>query len=146
MCEINRTMIGHVHIITRDGFICLFKRCMRDSGYISPISFTVEKGETLKDGASREVFEEAGISIQPQHILLTGHSFECSTPNKNLPIKGLSLLSIVQDLTLFRSKLKLNEELVDFMPCNFSNALNKIEMQEARSGLIYIASYLYSIS
>ena len=131
--------IVHLFILTKDGYILLFKG---DNGFWGPISGKIKRYETPIEAAIREAKEEIGFIIK--HVYLTGFLFHCTSP-KGKQICGITCFTFLPD-NIDHKSFTFNHEIskvVNVPKDKVLSVLRTLGFPEALSGLEYLmASHL----
>ena len=127
--------IVHVHLLKSDGRVVLFKR---HDHYWMPASGEVEKGETYVVAACRELWEETGLVIGPDRVMISDHTFTGISPNGK-SISGITCFAVLPED--FNESFRFNGELIDYEVLSPQEALGLLEvkgMDEAFEGLSFL--------
>ena len=133
LIEIWPVEIVHCHLFTYGRDVVVFTR---QNGYLGPVSGEVEIGETYIDAAVREVFEETGLRVRPDMVIMTDHTFSGVSP-KGKPIFGFTCFTFLPR-SFDPAQFRLNGELITYKILSLDEAIKLLAregMPEAKKGL-----------
>ncbi len=125
-----------VHIFKNGPLFCVFKMADSRGGFWQPVTGSVEKGESFREAAIREVFEETGLRSEKSQLVDLKYKFSFKSVKKNFVEKAFAL-NCADDFSII-----LSHEHTEFRWLQFDYAMELIKWETNREPLAKLMSLL----